>query len=192
MLSGENHLLLGIVDRDEGWMTIEGGRPDRSGVARLEFTVEPAENMELRPGVQQRGEILVALQDPHDAIGSRTDPAILVQDLYKGILQRKPEEGIVRARAKDIADHGLAGLKRQAHEIAESPESIQKLRPDGDVSDRLEALYLHLLGVEPEEIPTAEGRVYTTLLKRKEIAEVVERMIDSDRYHFRHGFYEEP
>jgi hypothetical protein len=192
LLEGESQVLLGIVDRDEGWLTIEGRQPQRGAVARLEFVVEPGASMEFRSGVELRGELRIAVKDPHTNIGAPTDAKVLIQELYKGILMRRPEDGIVETRARDIAENGLEGLKRQAREIAESPESIHKFNPDGDVRDRLEALYLHLLGVEPKDIPTAEGRVYTALLQRTDIAEVVMRMIASDRFLFRHGFYVEP
>ncbi len=176
-------------DNQQGWLLVEGRDAGRSGKAQLAYSV--GGNLDLRRGVRRQGEFTVVVSDPYRNIGGRTDSSELVTLLYRAILLRKPEEGIVAARSRDIDLHGLEGVQRQAREIAASPESTKLFRPDGFVDHRLEALYLHLLGIPPEEIPAAERRTFTALLKRKQIVSVVEGIIASDRFLFRHGYYED-
>ncbi len=187
LLAGSDQVSI-RYNQEQGVLTIEGRDAGRSGKARLAYSI--GGNLDLRRGVQRQGEFIIAVSDPYRVIGGRTESAELVSLLYRAILLRAPEEGVVAARARDIDQHGLAGIQRQARQIAESPESMKVFRPNGDVDFRLEALYLHLLGIAPADIPAAERRTFTALLKRKQIVGVVEALIASDRFLYRHGFQE--
>lgn len=113
----------------------------------------------------------------------------LVAALYRGILLRDPDSGAAGAR-DDIARNGYDAVLRVAPGIANSEESRYRLYDEKSVtnSQRLEALYRELLGLQRADVSREQWDSDLAQLDRGTIAGVVDAMVRSQQFRSRFGF----
>lgn len=114
----------------------------------------------------------------------------LVAELYRGILLRDPDPEGLADYSRRIAERGYQGAIETAVEIARSEESrVDVWRRSGiGVEERLEALYRHLLGVEPSRIDDDQWRADLETLRAGDVARVVDEIVRSEAFRERFGY----
>ena len=136
------------------------------------------------PNLQPATGTLGAYGLPQD-FDNRTS-AILVRDLYRGILLREPDQAAT-SWSDRIDRDGYNGLIEVAQAIAVSPESRNDVYQRGIRDEqRLAALYRHLLGFEQSRISTSAWERGLQMLANHQVPELVTELLRQgeffDRY----------
>lgn len=113
----------------------------------------------------------------------------VIEALYNGILLRDPEPSAVEAAAERLQDGGYTEAIALAGRIAASKESQKTVYDRGaTLEQRLEALYLHLLGIEREDVDLDRWRTDMRWMLTRNVERVVNDMVRSEEFRERFGF----
>ncbi len=105
--------------------------------------------------------------------------------LYQAILLRDLDSG-ARGTIDSIARDGYDAVVSAAVGIANSEESRFRLPDQGTTAEqRLESLYRHLLDLSRSQVSSSDWNRHLLLIHDRRIAEVVEDLVRSDRFHDR-------
>jgi hypothetical protein len=111
----------------------------------------------------------------------------LTRALYRGILMREPDTD-ANGTIRQIQRGGYDALVDAAVDLADSDESrIRVYDREGVCNEqRLLALYKNLLGLPADQIPRSEWDTHLQRMNRGDIAQVVEDIVESERFRSRH------
>lgn len=110
-----------------------------------------------------------------------------VIELYRGILLRDPDPAAASYRQR-IERGGQRELQRIAIEIANSREARYDVPQRGSESQRLAALYEHLLGRRSSVVDRAQWNEYADRIARGDLAGVVREMVSSVDFEHHFGY----
>ncbi len=120
--------------------------------------------------------------------GRQTAERDMVDRLFQGILLREPGNAGDDYERK-LRREGYEGLVDMAYDVAESRESQRLMHSRGNTStERLEAIYKHLLDLKPSEIDRYQWRDHMEMMNQGDVTGVVMDIVRSPEFRRVHGY----
>lgn len=149
------------------------------------------------PNGQREGSVTIRVEPASASapIGSASAKSAreLTNLLYRGILLRDLDETGAASYISRIENDGYPALVQIAQEMARSEESRVRVyeRTGATNQQRLDALYLNLLGLSASQVDSAERDANMRMISGGRMEQLVTNLVSSDRFLDLHGLTRE-
>ncbi|MEM9290740.1 MAG: hypothetical protein AAGD01_03575 [Acidobacteriota bacterium] len=187
VLAGKESIRVSRVNAKEGSAVLDAVRPSgKDALVRYEIR----EPLNIRKGLLQ-GTITVRVEDSGNQSGNQNEGPVgndveaVVDALYQGILLREPDPAGAREARERITEAGYGEVVRRAEAMGNSGESRDLAVSD---SDRLEALYNHLLGQSSGDLDRQTVNEDLAAIRSGRLGEVAKDLVRSQTFRDRFGY----
>jgi hypothetical protein len=193
--SGSRQVRLSDVNVAKGSCTLSALRESTGKPARISFRL--ANHIQVTQRHLRHGTVSLPIHpsshrrpDLDESTGDgRTSDREMVRNLFQGILLRDPGEAGESFERK-IRREGYEGVVDAAYDIVESYESQRLVLTRGHTNtERLEAIYRHLLDLRPSEIDHYQWRDHMEMMHRGDVTDVVMDIVLSPELRRVHGYH---